>query len=190
MFFSRRKSFYPLHTRNEKKERKGKWRSTQETHMFICIVKGREKEQNREKERDRGMKETFSSETRQERAGGRRRELWGYFIVKMKAPPLIAAPLVRGRRNRPIDSRIYRKGSMIQPGLPTTTLATADDSWCSWPESLLRIRRSSFRRLIASLLVWRGTRGFRKTIHWNCFSIVKASSTLTDSYFDSVNLIL
>lgn len=34
----------------------------------------------------------------------------------MKAPPLVAAPLVRGRRNRPIDSRIYLEGGMIQPG--------------------------------------------------------------------------
>lgn len=27
----------------------------------------------------------------------------------MKAPPLVAAPFVRGRRNRPIDSRIPRR---------------------------------------------------------------------------------
>lgn len=51
----------------------------------------------------------------------------------MKAPPLVAAPFVRGRRNRPIDSRIYRGGGMIQPGrrrlprsLPPTTRDARD----------------------------------------------------------------
>lgn len=50
----------------------------------------------------------------------------------MKAPPLVAAPFVRGRLNRPIDSRIYRGGGMIQPGrlprsLPPTTTRDAHD---------------------------------------------------------------
>lgn len=61
--------------------------------------------------------------------GGERHELRGRVVVKMKAPPLVAAPLVRGRRNRPIDSRIYLEGGMIQPGrLPRLLLPATRDA--------------------------------------------------------------
>lgn len=76
-----------------------------------------------ERKRKRAPRESGLGESELERC-----ELRGHLVVKMKAPPLIAAPFVRGRRNRPIDSRIYRGGGMIQPGRSTTTLATADDS--------------------------------------------------------------
>lgn len=132
----RRKSLDPLRARSEERERErvGEWRS-------VCTAREREKERENERE----LLESGLGKSEQERC-----ELRGHLVVKMKAPPLIAAPFVRGRRNRPIDSRIYRGGGMIQPGRSTTTLATADDSWCSWPESLHRIRRSSFRGSIAS----------------------------------------
>jgi len=87
--------------------------------VFVCIVGERERERENERESfGRGL-----GKSERERC-----ELRGHLVVKMKAPPLIAAPFVRGRRNRPIDSRIYRGGGMIQPGRSTTTLATADDS--------------------------------------------------------------
>ncbi|KAK1126782.1 hypothetical protein K0M31_004405 [Melipona bicolor] len=59
--------------------------------------------------------------------GGGRRELRGRVVVKMKAPPFVAAPLVRGRRNRPIDSR-YIPRRRHDSTRPTTTFATAGDS--------------------------------------------------------------
>ena len=59
--------------------------------------------------------------------GGGRRELRGRVVVKMKAPPFVAAPLVRGRRNRPIDSR-YIPRRRHDSARPTTTFATAGDS--------------------------------------------------------------
>lgn len=154
---SRRKSFDPLYTRNEEKKEKESDDLLKNLACSYVSWKKRKKEKSETERRDTerrreigGWKKPFCPKPGKSEQEEERRELWGYFIVKMKAPPLVAAPLVRERRNRPIDSRIYRRGSMIQPGLPTTTLATADDSWCSWPESFLRIRRFSFRRLIAS----------------------------------------
>lgn len=186
---SRCKSIHFIHETKGEKEKESDDLLKNLACSYVSWKEGRRSETERRRETG-GWKKPFRPKPGKSEQEEERRELWGYFIVKMKAPPLVAAPLVRGRRNRPIDSRIYRKGSMIQPGLPTTTLATADDSWCSWPESLLRIRRSSFRRLIALLLVWRDAPGFREPIHWNCLSIVKTSSTVTDYYFNSVNLIL
>lgn len=91
------------------------------------------REGKREKEARReacSRAESGSEESEQEGEEGRR-ELRGRLVVKMKAPPLVAAPFVRGRRNRPIDSRIYRGGGMIQPGrlprsLPPTTRDARD----------------------------------------------------------------
>lgn len=140
---------FALETKGEKEKESDDLLEKNLACSYVSWEKGRKREYNREKERERqeGWKKPFRpSRSEQEKEW---RELWGCFIVKMKAPPLVAAPLLRGRRNRPIDSCIYHRGSMIQPGLPTTTLAT-DDSWCSWPENLLCIRRFSFRRLIAS----------------------------------------
>jgi len=145
----RRKSF-DSHT----KQRKGKRGSDYllQDFVFICTVGEREKDLKREKERKRTkrpLRPKVESGESEEDGKEKRRELRGRLVVKMKAPPLVAAPFVRGRRNRPIDSCIY-PWRRHDSAWPTTTLATADDSWCSWPESLLRIRRSSFRRSIVS----------------------------------------
>lgn len=112
--------------RSGEREREGAT-TCSEDFAFICIVGEREKDEKREKERKR-TKETSSKAGESEEDGKeKRRELRGHLVVKMKAPPLVAAPFVRGRRNRPIDSCIYL-WRRHDSAWPTTTLATADDS--------------------------------------------------------------
>lgn len=97
------------------------------------MYRGRATERGTKRERgqERPLQPKAGSGKSKEDGKEKGRELRGRLVVKMKAPPLVAAPFVRGRRNHPIDSRIYCRGGMIQPGrlpcsLPPTTRDARD----------------------------------------------------------------
>jgi len=122
-----------IRIRRRGRQREGATTCLRISHSYASWESGRETERGRKREkgRKRSLRPKAGSDKSEEDGEEKRRELRGRLVVKMKAPPLVLAPFVRRRRNRPIDSRIYRGGGMIQPdrlprSLPPTTRDARD----------------------------------------------------------------